>query len=257
MGKQILETNNYSKFDMMGFNRDVGSTKKLENSMIEHGFLDACPLHVVRNGGGRLLIKQGHHRFVAAKNLGIPVKYVESKDNVSIAKLEETTRRWSMNDYLTSFCRLGNQEYVQVRKYCDETGISVAPAIALLGGHSAGTANFHAAFKDGSYKINHKSKHADNVKELVLFCKYKGLKFYNTNLLVSAFSKLLWVEEFKLSQMKLKIKSFHSYMEKKASLDQYLDMLEDVYNRQSRSKIPLKFLSYEAAKARNVIPHQK
>jgi len=53
--------------------------------------------------------------------------------------------------------------------------------------------------------------------------------------------------------MKAKIKSFHSMMEKKANLDQYLDMLEELYNRQSRSKVPLNFLAMEEAKRRNVV----
>jgi len=59
---------------------------------------------------------------------------------------------------------------------------------------------------------------------------------------------------FDAAQMKAKIKSFHSMMEKKANLDQYLDMLEELYNRQSRSKVAAEiFLAMERAKRRNVV----
>lgn len=253
MGKQILESNNYSKFTMTDFNRDAEKTKELEASFREFGWIDACPLHVVRDDDGKLRIKQGHHRFIAAQKIGIPVKYVECNDKAPIHRLERTTRRWSMEDFLTSHCRDGRPEYTKVREYCEESGITLQAAISMLGGQSAGSGNFSDAFKSGDYEVNESSNHAYVVENIVLHMKKHRVKFYNNNLMVQAISKVVWLKEFDVIQFKSKIKSFNSFMEKKANLDQYLDMVEDIYNRQSRSKLPLKFLATEEAKRRNVV----
>ena len=253
MGKQILESNNYAKFELTTFNRDADKTKLLEESLRTHGWIDACPLHVVRNGEGKLQIKQGHHRFNAARKLGIPIKYVECNDNATIHELEKTAKQWNMADYLTSYCRVGLPEYIKVREFCDETGISISPAISMLGGHSAGSGNYQKDFKEGTYKTKKECGHAECVKSIILHFKKYGVKFYNAALLVQAVSKVAWLKEFNTSQFKSKVKLYHGIMEKKANLDQYLDMLEELYNRQSRSKVPLKFLAMEEAKRRNVV----
>jgi len=235
---------------MTNFNRDVKKTKRLEKSMLKHGWIDACPLHVIRNGSDKLKIKQGHHRFIAAQKIGIPIKYVECVDDATIYELEATTIRWSMEDYLTSHCRTGKKEYLKVRQYCDETGIGLNQAFSMLAGHAAGSGNFQREFKEGDYKVKGTSDHAGIVKDIVLCIKKYGVPFYNTSLLVKAISKIVWVTELSLPQLKSKIKLFPYLFEKKANLDQYLDLLEEVYNRQSRIKLPLKFLALEEAKRR-------
>jgi hypothetical protein len=253
MGKQILESNNYARFELTAFNRDAEKTKLLEKSMLKHGWIDACPLHVVRTAEGKLLIKQGHHRFNAARKLGIPIKYVECNDEATIHELEKTTKHWNLADYLTSYCRVGLPEYIKVREFCDDTGISIPPAVSMLGGHSAGSGNFQEAFKDGTYKTKKECGHAECVKSIILHFKKHSVKFYNAALLVQAVSKIAWLEALDIAQFKSKVKLYHGIMEKRANLEQYLDMLEELYNRQSRSKLPLKFLATEEAKRRNAV----
>lgn len=250
MGKQILETNNYSKFELTEFNRDIGKTKELEESMKKYGFLDPYPLHVSRNGNGKLKIKAGHHRFYVAQKLGIPVKYVESRDEASIFELERGTNPWKIKDYLAAYCRQGRPNYLKVRDYCDETGINLQAAISMLAGQDAGSGNHGPAFKMGKYKIKENCSHAAQVRDIVLLLKRLEVPFYSTSLLVRAISKCLWAKEFSVSQFKSKAKAFPFLFVKKANLDQYLDLIEEIYNRRSRQKVPVKFLAQEAADRR-------
>ena len=250
MSLKILESNNYKMFELLSFNRDVKKVTALTQSMKLHGWISAYPMNVKPNGNGKFKIKDGHHRFEVACRLGIPVKYVTCNDAATIYELDKATNKWSMTDCLTSYCRAGKIEYIKVKTYCDETGINLSSAVSMLAGNSAGTGNYNQRFREGEYKINQKSRHAETIKDLVLCCKKHGIKFYNTNLLVQAFSKVAWVEQFSAERMKLKIKKFSPLMEKKANLDQYLTMLEEIYNRQSHSKIPLKYFAMEKAKER-------
>jgi hypothetical protein len=239
-------------FKLSSFNRDVRKTKALEESFRRHGWIDAYPMHVHQNGGRQYIIKAGHHRFYVAQKLGIPVKFVISNDKATIHELERSTTNWGLNDYLVSYCRQGKKDYLQVKDYCDETGIPLTDAISMLGGHAAGSNNLGPFFKDGTFTVK-KPSHANTVRDIVLYLKKYGVVFAHTDLLVKAISKVSLVPDFDPNHLKQKIKLFSSLIEKKANLDQYLDMLEDLYNRQSRSKIPLKFMANEEAKRRNAV----
>lgn len=249
----IRESKDYDKFELLKFNRNVVKTKALESSMQKYGFLDPYPIHVTQSDkNGKFLIKSGHHRFYVARKLGISIKYVVSNDTISIYELEKATVKWTMNDYLVSMSRDGNRQYEIVQKYCEDSGIPISCAISMLCGNMASTNNFSDRFKSGTYEVKNPS-HALSVKDIVMFMKTLGLSFANTDICVKAISKVLFVKEFNASHFKTKLKKFHHLFARQGSLDSYLQAIEDVYNHTSKSKIPLKFLSEEAARKRNVV----
>jgi hypothetical protein len=253
---KLYKTTDYTVFEMHEFNRDVNKTKDLERSMKAHGFIPAYPLHVVRNGGGQLKVKAGHHRLTVAQRLNIPVYYVVCDDAASIHELEKGTVGWSMSDYLTSYCRVGLPDYLEVRRYCAETGISITQAISMLGGQAAGSGNLNNLFKDGKFKIKSRT-HADQVAEIVLHMKSCGVSFCNYRSLVAAISKALYVPEVNAKQFMMKIKSHTYLITKQPNVQEYLKVLEELYNRQSKEKIPVAFLADEMAKSRNLIGMNK
>jgi hypothetical protein len=261
MGKQVLATNNYSKFEMHPLNRDqVPNNRKLEASMKRLGFLDCCPMHVVRNGvDGKLLIKQGHQRFLVAQKLNLPVKYVEMDDDATIFELESGTN-WKVNDYLSGYVRLGKKEYIDLKEYCDDTGISRAVASALLRGHSTrpSSAAFERDFKEGRYKINRDSQLAATVQTITDCMRANGVATYRSAMMVLALAKIVLVPKFETNRFLKKIKTYGPQMiGKRATLDQQLDMLEALYNHMSQGKLPLKFLAIQEAKNRNPVKKGK
>jgi len=251
---KIYEASNYDRFELLPFNRNVVRLKALIESMKKYGWINSRPMDVIAGPNGQLMIRDGHHRFEVARRLGIPVKFVICDDGATVYDLEKPTIKWSLKDYLDSYCREGSHpEYSVIKNFCQETGVAVSIAISLFTGHQAFSYTGISRFKDGNFKLDSKAKVASDVKDLMLVCKRFEIPFYNTAYLVQAFSKIVQVEEFKLSQMKSKIKSFHSLFEKKATVEQYLELLDDIYNRQSKAKIPLRFLANEAAKDRSPI----
>lgn len=247
---KLNETTNYELFDLHEFNRDVKRIKVLEASMRRHGFIPAYPLHVIKNGGGKLKIKAGHHRFSVAKKLGIPVYYVVCDDSASIHELEKATTTWAMADYLASWCRVGIEDYLEVRDYCTRTDIPLNLAASMFYGHQAGSGNYNESFKSGTFKIKDRS-HARAVADIVLHMKHCGVDCYNANLFVKSISRTLYVPEFDPEVFKLKVKSHTHVITKQANEQEYVNMIETLYNRQNKEKIPLAFLADAAAKARN------
>ena len=251
---KLNETTNYDLFDLHEFNRDVKKLKFLEQSMKLHGYIAAYPLHVQKSGGGKLKIKGGHHRFIIARKLGIPVYYVICDDDATIHQLEKATNTWSLMDYLASWCRVGKEDYIEVRNYCTRTGISLSLASSMFFGNQAGSGNFNDAFKAGNFRIKDR-KHARDVEGIVIHMKNCGVDCYNAHLLVQAVSRVLYVSEFDVETFKLKVKSHSHMITKQANSQEYMNMIESVYNRQNKEKIPLAFLADNAAKARNAALH--
>lgn len=251
---KIETTTNYELFERMDFNRDVTKTRKLEASMKKHGFIPAYPLHCVKEGG-KLKIKGGHHRFIVASKLGLPIIYVLCSDNASIHELEDATNNWSMNDYLVSFVRLGDPDYIEVQSYVDITGIAPGMAVSMLGGEMASSGNKRIPFKTGEYKVTEQGRvHARLVANIANIMKSNGLVFAIERQCIMALSRIISAGQIDVDRLKKKIKAFPEYVSKQATVDKYMDMFEAVYNRQTQgAKIPLVMLTNNAIKEREVL----
>lgn len=250
---KIHETTEYSKFELCVFNRNVRCFDNLEKSMLKHGWISAYPMHVIKGDDGKLKIQAGHHRFTVAKKLGIPAKYVVVDDcDITIHELEKSTVNWSIEDYLTSFLRLGYPDYAIVKEYHDRTGIGISASISMLGGEQAASNNKYGQFKSGTYKVKD-TYHAEKVAMVVKAVGEAGIKWSKARQLTNALSKILFVSEIDEKRLIQKIKKFPQQMEKQSTLEDYLHMLEGVYNFCSKEKTPLAFLAREESKKRSAV----
>lgn len=252
---KMYQTSDYEIFEMHEFNRDVKKIKDLMKSMRAHGHIPAYPLHVQKGKGGKLKVKAGHHRLFVAMELGIPVYYVICDDLATIHELEKATNSWSMSDYLASWCRVGKDDYIEVRDYCTRTGIPLSLAASMFYGNQAGSGNYNDPFKAGTFKIKDRTQ-AQTVADIVAHMKNCGVDCYNAQLLVKAISRILYVKEFDVETFKMKVRSHTHMITRQANEKEYMNMIEAVYNRQNKDKIPLAFLADTAAKERNAANHE-
>lgn len=245
MKPELKSTTDYAKFIVHPHNRDISNTKVLEQSMRKYGFDPGLPLRCVPDPSGKLQITHGHHRFQVAKSIGLPIWYVVSSFDIPLFESEVSNHSWSMKDFTTARARAGEEPALEVMKYHKETGIPLSCSISLVGGESAGSGNKSTQLKSGTLKAK-KTKHADDVAEIVKFCKSVGFNFATTANFVKALSKCLRVDVFDKDLFMLRVKTHPDTMEPCRTTDQYLDMIEFVYNRMAKSKkIPLAFLAKE------------
>jgi hypothetical protein len=248
---QITWTKNYGLFVLCDFNRDVGKIAKLKELMAREGYIGAYPLHVVRMNG-KLHIKAGHHRFTAARELGIAVPYVVCEDQATIFELEGATRPWKMSDYLAAYVRLGGADYIELQKFVKETGISLQISALLMFGYSTeGNGRIHQVFKQGKFRVKDR-KRAHVVADIVSAFASAGVKFASDTLLVGAIARATLADGFDSGRLCAKIKTFSQFIEKQPNQERYMEMLEDLYNRQARDKYPLAFMADQAVKSRSV-----
>jgi hypothetical protein len=248
---QISQTSEYDRFQLHPVNRELRRVEILISSMKRYGWIDAYPMNVSHDSeGGLLIIKDGHHRFEAAKTLGLEVKYVICSDNADIYDLATSTTPWNLKDFLGSRCQNGNPDYRFVQTYALRTGIPIAACIAILGGQTADSHNKLAQFKRGTFVLAADITHAIEIEDLVGYCKANGIGWANTATFVSALSHVLWVKEFLPSEFKKKVAA-HSFMMTRSKLKEgYVKAIEAVYNRQRQGKLPIEFMANEAAKRR-------
>ncbi len=249
MSAKLTATTKYELFELLEFNRDVGKTKILVASMRKHGFIPAYPLHCTRLSNGKLRIKAGHHRLIAAKIVGVAVYYIVCDDEATIYELEAATTPWKLKDYLVSWCRCHMPAYEQVAEYIQRTGINTQAAISMLGGHTAGAGNFGNVFKAGTYRVQD-TEHAEDVADLVAHCADAGVKFARHSIFIQALSHVAKVNEFDREQFKRRVTANAVKMKKQPHLEGYLEQVESIYNHGSRDKMPLVFMTKQAAKMR-------
>jgi hypothetical protein len=256
MKAQLKETRNYDLFEVNHFNRDVEKVRNLERSMKEHGYIAAYPLHVIKNGGDKLSIKAGHHRFHVARALNIPVKYVVCQDQATIHQLEAATNQWKLSDYLTSYVRTGAENYIPLKQYHEATGITLSQCASLLADESAGSGNQLEDFKAGKFKAGD-TTHAAIIAEIVIFMQNHGIAWAANCHFVQALSRIARVKEFDPKIFKQKAKAFKNLFEKKPHYQGYQALIEEIYNRHNKNRVPLVFLADETAKQRCAVKGKK
>ena len=235
MPARIKETSRYAMFVSYDVNRDIDLNSRthmaLRKSMTKYGFLDAKAIYVVEAPGGKLAIKEGHHRFAIAKSLGIPVKYIVCEDfNITIQELEDTHKKWSNKDFLKSYARSGNDDYFDLLKYCEATGIGISRAAGIL---SIGSVQASSAMRSGRFKIDNLA-HAESVADVVLFFKAQGVLFYNHSNFVTAISRVLSIPELDVAVFKRRCAANSVIFTKQPDLQAYITLLDEAYNRGTR-----------------------
>lgn len=242
-------TQDYALFEPHPYNRDVTRTKILEASMRQYGFDPGLPIRVVVNGNGKFRITHGHHRFHVARKLGIPFWYVVVANDIPLFESEASTHAWDTEDYTRARARGGEPGAEAVLRYRDRTGIPINSCISLVGGESASSGNKAKEMKIGTFKVGD-NQHADQVAEIILHCKDHGVSFATSNYFVKAVSKCLFVPEFDADLFMHKVATHAELMTPRRGVNDYLELMELIYNRQSQQKFPLAFFARETAAER-------
>lgn len=244
-------TKDYTLFEQCPYNRDVTKIKVLEDSMRKHGFDDGLPIRCVRKRNGKLEVTHGHHRLFVANKLGLAVWFIVATNDIPLFESEASAHTWNVRDFTVARTRAGEEPARRVMEYHEDTGIPLQACIALIGGEGACSNNKSTAMKMGSFKVGD-THHADEIAKIVHQCRECDVDFATNSYFVGALSKCLFVEVFDSELFMHKTSIHRELMEPRRGIDEYLELIELVYNRQVKSKIPLAFLAREVARQRAV-----
>lgn len=250
MKHTIQSTRDYSIFVPNNINRDVNKIKKLTASMRLYGWLAGFPLMVKPMIGGKYNVMEGHHRLEVGGMLGIEALYVVENQDVDIALINSAQRPWNSRDYLTSFVRRGNENYLEVDEMRQRTGLHIMQCAGLLAGEVSSGGNQADVFKEGTYEVKDR-QFAEKVTTIIVAMR-EIIGWSSESKFVNAIARCCRVEAFSPAHFIAKAKTNRAMFRKQIDIAGYTQMFEEIYNMRTASRLPLKYLADEEMRRRNI-----
>jgi len=234
---QIFYTTDYGIFKELLGNRDIDENhvKHLIKSMKEE-YLE-IPIQVNQ----KMEVIDGQHRLAACKELGFPIYYTIVKG----AGLEQTQRqnalskKWSMIDVLDSYCKRGFYDYIKIKSYMTDYGLTLHQSLMVLNLNQVGGAS-NNIFRLGNFKVRDLNKSKAIVKDLNKLGKIVPI----TDVIIfrSFLNLLTKCEEFETDVFINKMQYQSQRFKKQRDIKMQLEIIEDIYNYRNRSKVNLRII---------------
>jgi hypothetical protein len=224
---KIYQTFNYDQFKILNGNRMVhpGHLHRLKKSVEEKQMI--IPIIV----NEKYEVIDGQHRLEVFKQLNLPVYFIINPGYgiKEIQKLNTHMKNWNVDDYLKCYCGQGIQDYVEYKEFRAKYGFGHQESLAFLMGS---TSNFSKIFNDGNLKIKSLEEAEIAAQKVSQFAEfYKG---YRRKSFVYAVLSLLKHPEYDHSEMLKKVAMQQRNMVHCTNTEQYLNLLEDIFNFHKR-----------------------
>lgn len=224
---KMYKTRNYSMFTPNPENRPVDIDRAMaiaKEIAIGNNYLSTNPITVNEN----LMIMKGHHRFVAAKIAGVEIYYIiDPHFRIQDAIREDIrTAHWTTKDHLDRYANNGVPEFVALRNFWKEypwLTISNLIRLCAVGGYKK------QEFPDGKYEID-RLDFARRVCNMALDFK-PYFKDWHSKTFLDALLQLAVREKYSHPRMIRKFGYQTVKLQRQATVQQYLDVLSEIYNK--------------------------
>lgn len=225
----IRYSTDYERFRFDPKNRPVNPehVDELVKSIQRVNYLHLFPIVVSRE----YVIRDGQHRMVAAKALGVPIYYIVSGQLAvgDVPLITATVEPWDSADYLHHYCNAGISDYLVIRDLHKRYSFLRPHQIVGLA-HIGDASRITKSFKNGTYKANG-VQFCIRVCEAVLdFKKYEHVTFYNHSYFVNAISNLMGNRHYNHERMMKKVELLSRRLVKCPDTDSYIALLNEIYN---------------------------
>lgn len=243
----VQYSDNLDKFRIMPSNRpiDYKRVDRLAEDMANRNLLKLYPIVI----DSMYNIRDGQHRYMAARKLGLGIYYIVSDDAdiEDIAMANRNVSTWKPEDYLHHYCRQGRSAYLEADRYLRNNEIIPIGVLVRLGyapsvrrGAVAGDqVRSREKWQNGSWVFNNRAKVDKLVEYLLDFIEY--LPSARTKSFIAAAVRLVATPVYDHERMKDKLKMAGHLLTKQPTTNTYLDKLDEVYNWKAKepSLIPL------------------
>lgn len=233
---EIITTKDYSIFTKMKGNRNVNEkhVKKLMKAF-ELNYLKT-PIFV----NEKMEVIDGQHRLEAASRMGYPVFYykVGKVGLREVQQLNSTSKNWASADYLNCYCDLKTTPYLRLKEFVEnypEFRISIAGEILC---ETSGGGRFSDRFKEGKFKTGDLADAYEVAGKLRQYKPY--FSDYSSSGFVRVMTGLYRNPKFDHNVFLRKLALQPNALVRCATAKQYRDLIEEIYNYKSQSKINLR-----------------
>lgn len=233
----VHTTKDYFPFKTINGNRNINSLhlKRLKESISKNYLFTV----IVVNEDYEII--DGQHRFEVIKELELPLNYIKCTgyglNEVHI--LNENSKDWTANDFLSGYCDLGLADYKIYRSFKKKYKFGHNESMAMLRGTQTGHGDIYQMFKSGDFKITHLDQ-AFEQAEMIWQLKdyYDG---FRRRSFVYAMLTLFKKDDFDFAEFLQKVKNQPTALVDCATKDQYIALIEEIYNYRRRQKVNLRY----------------
>jgi hypothetical protein len=232
---QVHTTTDYFLFKPIDGNRNKNllHINRLKKSMAE------TYLFTIIIVNEKYEIIDGQHRFDVIQDLQLPLNYVVCNgyglNEVHI--LNQNSKTWTSDDYLDGYCKLGYKDYIQYRDFKETYDIGHYECMWLLNGSQL--SNPTQVFFTGDFKIKNYNEACKIIEKIMLvepyYSEWKRRSF------ILAMLQLFKNSNFELTEFLQKLKLQPTALSNCSTTNQYVSLIEEIYNYRRRDKINLRY----------------
>ena len=235
VNSQVHTTTDYFLFKPIDGNRtkNLLHLNRLKKSMADNYLFTV----IIVNENYEII--DGQHRFDVIQELNLPLHYIICSgyglDEVHI--LNQNSKTWNADDYLTGYCQLGYEHYIEYAKFKSKYKFGHKECMLLLGGNDNGE-SFND-FYSGGFKIRDYNAAIKKANKIQLIGKYYD--GYKRPSFVRTMSQILDKPTFDINQFLHKLKIQPTVLKDCSNTAQYKLLIEEIYNYRTREKINLRY----------------
>lgn len=181
-----MKTTDYDKFRFFETNRPVKEEGKkiadLKESIKKFGYIESRKVLVTND----LYIIDGQHRFIACKQLQIPVLYEIDRSGIKpetlMVELNKNQDDWGLENYVSLYAKQGVPLYVEVVEFREKYGLGISNSLAIC----VLNPKDNKAIRNGKDKPLNPKRH--QIAEFIVSCN--DLPFYKSTRFVYAIRAL-------------------------------------------------------------------
>jgi hypothetical protein len=250
---QIQTSPKHSDFYFKVGNRLIDTSfkkyKDLKESMKNNGWIISFPA-TIEIHNGRKYIVDGQNRYTASKELGIPVVYVVVPSGLKIAQIASSFRAWSGNDYSYSCAAEGNLSFQKLESFRLKHNISANRAVQLL------TAKSKIMYDSGgsaadiikNKNLEYTQDAEDYADSVLMVCNSLPKAIKKNRGANAAIARILLIDDISPSLMIKKIESNQHKATHRATVNEYVQMFENIYNTRNSNPVPIAIKVLESLK---------
>lgn len=233
----IQNTTQYDCFKYIVSNREINNAhvNKLVKSITKNNLLHLNPVIVNPN----MEVVDGQHRIAAAEILQVPI-YYQVDDKVSkkdLSDLNSVKKNWSTMDYINYWTIEKAIGFDILSKFLSVYP-SIPPSTALMLLSADGSRDVNSL--KGGYVDTSNMDTATEMAEIIK--KYRNLIdfAYDRNFILAIY-KIFKTGKYKHEVMEKRLEHQSRSLVKCATIKQYIDLLEEIYNKGSQNKVSFKY----------------
>ena len=230
----VYTTTDYFKFKSIEGNRkkNLLHLKRLKKSIQEKLLFTVIIINE------KFEIIDGQHRFDVLSELGLPVNYIICNGYKlnEVHVLNQNAKTWNADDFMNGYCDLGYQDYIEYRNFKEKYKLGHHECGRLLTGVYLDTLK---VFNEGNFKIKSLNNATKIIEKIFMTSAY--YKGYKRRSYIYAMITLLKNKNFSFTEFLQKLKNQPTAMVDCTNTEQYISLIEEIYNYRRHQKVNLRF----------------